>query len=82
MFLSIDTEGKDYEVLKSFDFTNSRPRVICIEEYKSAFSVQKSQIHRLLKTEKYTLVSRTKYSNIYCCNYYLKSSGALYHSYG
>ena len=81
MFLSIDVEGKDYEVLKSFDFTNSRPRVICIEEYKSTFSVQKSQIHRLLKTEKYTLVSRTKYSNIYCCNYYLKSSSALYHSY-
>jgi len=41
MFLNIDTEGKDYAVLKSFNFTNSHPRVICIEEYKSPFSRQK-----------------------------------------
>jgi hypothetical protein len=73
-FLNIDTEGKDYEVLKSFNFANSRPRVICIEENKSPFRGQKSQVKRLLERKSYTLVSRTKYSNIYCCNYYLKTS--------
>jgi hypothetical protein len=80
-FLSIDTEGKDYEVLKSFNFANSRPRIICIEEYESPLSGQKSQVNRLLKRKLYTLVSRTKYSSIYCCNYYLKTSGALQYLY-
>ena len=76
-FLNIDTEGKDYEALNSFDFSNSRPRVICIEEYRSPFSGQKSQVNRLLNRKSYTLVSRTKYSSIYCCDNYLKTSGAL-----
>jgi FkbM family methyltransferase len=30
-FVSIDVEGLDYEVLQSFDFSNCRPDVFCIE---------------------------------------------------
>ena len=30
-FLSIDAEGADYEVLKSLNFKNYKPKLICIE---------------------------------------------------
>jgi FkbM family methyltransferase len=30
-FISIDTEGLDFQILKSFDFTQYRPPVFCIE---------------------------------------------------
>lgn len=30
-FVSIDIEGNDFQVLKSFDFSKNRPAVICIE---------------------------------------------------
>lgn len=78
-FLNIDVEGKDFEVLISNDFDIYRPRVICIEEYKLFSSGGLSKIDRFLKTKEYTLVGRSKYSSIYCCNNYLKQSGALYH---
>jgi hypothetical protein len=30
-FLSMDTEGLDFEIIQQLDFTKSRPKVICVE---------------------------------------------------
>lgn len=42
-FLSLDTEGFDLEILKSIDYSNSYPKVICVEtiEYSSGFNGRK-----------------------------------------
>jgi len=36
-FMSLDAEGMDFEILKSIDFSNTSPKVICVEaaEYSS-----------------------------------------------
>jgi hypothetical protein len=63
-FLSIDVEGSDLEVLKSFDFRNSRPRVICIEDHafiQNKFSTQ----HEYMTSLGYGLVNKTSISLIY-----------------
>lgn len=66
--LSIDTEGYDYEVLKSIDWKIFRPTVICIEsvEHVSGTSgpLQKKQ-DALLKKNGYSRVYDTSVNSIY-----------------
>ena len=63
-FLSVDVEGADFEVIKSYDFLQNRPRLICIEDHiylNRGSSVQ----HEYLTNLNYKLVNRTTLSLIY-----------------
>jgi FkbM family methyltransferase len=63
-FLSVDVEGADLEVIKSYDFLQNRPRLICIEDHvyvNRGSSVQ----HEYLTNLNYTLVDQTTLSLIY-----------------
>ena len=58
-FLSIDTEGKDFEVLKSLNFKKYDPKYICIEIYSNnilRFNIKKNQIYKYLIKKKYKLL--------------------------
>ena len=63
-FLSVDVEGADFEVIKSYDFLQNRPRLICIEDHAYAQSGSSKQ-HEHLTSLNYRLVSQTKLSMIY-----------------
>lgn len=65
-FLSIDTEGKDFEVLKSLDLKRYAPKYICIEIYNNnilKFDIKKNQIYKYLikKNYKLLIVKRENY---------------------
>lgn len=49
-YISIDTEGSEYEILKSFDFNIYRPKLFTIEHN---FTDQQKQIDSLMKTHNY-----------------------------
>ena len=54
-FLSIDTEGKDFEVLKSLNLKRYAPKYICIEIYNNnilKFDIKKNQIYKYLIKKK------------------------------
>ena len=53
-FLSIDVEGHEIEVLRGFDFTRWRPRLILLEDH-----VGNLLKHRFMKSSGYRLVRRT-----------------------
>ncbi len=58
-FLSIDTEGKDFEVLKSLNFKKYDPKYICVEIYSNnilSFNIKKNQIYKYLIKKKYKLL--------------------------
>lgn len=65
--LSIDCEGYDFDVLKSFDFSTCRPKMICIE-------VDKTNTHRIygnhtinefMTSRDYAFAATTVINNIY-----------------
>jgi hypothetical protein len=70
--LSIDVEGKDFDVLLSINWNEYLPRVICIETW-SNHSEYKIEINSLLKERGYLLKEEISLSNIYVHNSYLKS---------
>ena len=49
-YISIDTEGSEYEILKSFDLNIYRPKLFTIEHN---FTDQQKQIDSLMKTHNY-----------------------------
>ncbi len=49
-YISIDTEGSEYEILKSFDFNNFRPRLFTVEHN---FAENESKIDELLISNGY-----------------------------
>ena len=68
-FLSIDTEGKDLEVLKSLNFTIYKPKYICVEiwgrEKNKKFNLKKDSIYDFLIKKKYKLVFNRKENYIF-----------------
>jgi len=64
-FMSIDIEGLDYDVLKSTDFSQSRPKVLCVE---TTSGDNRSEDHRLaeLLTERGFYVQMRTLSNLIC----------------
>lgn len=72
-FLSIDTEGNDFEVLSGIDFQVFRPRVIVIEdwEYRDSIGVS-SKIKTFLHQNGYALKTWTGSSCVYLENSYAR----------
>lgn len=63
-FLSVDVEGSDFDVIKSYDFLQNRPRLICIEDHVFLNSGSSDQ-NEYLTNLNYKLVNQTKLSLIY-----------------
>lgn len=60
-FISIDTEGHDFDVIKSLDFNRFRPHYFLIEDLESTLeSSWKLPIHLYMNTKGYELICRTK----------------------
>ena len=59
-FVSIDTEGNELDVLRGFDFSRYRPRLILIE-----YVILDLQLHRFLLSKGYRLFRRTQWNNWY-----------------
>lgn len=60
-FLSIDTEGLDYKIIKNWDW-QYKPRVICVEKDND------NKIKKLLNQNHYKLAKETKYNLIFLKN--------------
>lgn len=73
VFLSIDVEGKDFEVLESNDWDEFRPRVICIETW-SNHAEDERKIKSLLQHVGYILVKKVSLSRIYVHQEYLNKT--------
>lgn len=64
-FLSIDTEGYDYAVLKSNNWKKYRPRVICIESIPRSKDARTEKQHVFLTDHGYKRAFRNKTNDIY-----------------
>jgi len=67
-FISLDVEGMDFEILKSFDFDKFRPEVFCIEtltytENKTAAKIM--PIIDLMKSKNYFVYADTNINTIF-----------------
>jgi len=60
-FLSIDVEGLDFQVLKSYDWTKTKPKMILIEALNSdlEFTHNNSEIKEYLAPKGYQLFAKT-----------------------
>lgn len=56
-FMSIDTEGLDFNVLKSNDWYKFRPLILLVEEFD--FSFERSSIYNYLTEQEYTFLAKT-----------------------
>jgi FkbM family methyltransferase len=66
--LAIDVEGLDEEILRSYDFKNHSPRVICVEIIRfgdSEFVERQDSIIDFLRTQGYTLYASTNVNGIF-----------------
>lgn len=68
-FLTIDTEGMDYEILKSIDYSENYPKVICAEtrEYGEGIEAGKheKEIETLLIENGYKIYANTYLNTIF-----------------
>ena len=67
-FLSIDTEGKDLEVLKSLNFERYNPKYICIEIYSDknkSFNIKNNLIYKYLMKKNYKLLLNKRENYIF-----------------
>ena len=74
-FVSIDVEGLDFDIIKSFDFSKYRPEVFCIEtiEYTEDRSGRKiNEIIELMKSKKYSVYCDTYVNTIFVDEYSVK----------
>jgi len=64
--LSIDTEGRDFDVLKSLNFEQYKPKIIIIESHLNKIDdILKSEIYTFLIKKNYRLRSWALYSLIF-----------------
>jgi FkbM family methyltransferase len=74
--LSIDCEGMDVDVIRSFPFDLVRPRVVIIEDFDYS---DKSEIHQLMEASGYKFVSYAKISKIFTDNQYAIRHSSTYY---
>lgn len=58
-FMNIDTEGLEYEILASVDFSSSKPLVICVETVSGDDQDQSDRLVELLRLKGYVPYVRT-----------------------
>jgi FkbM family methyltransferase len=63
-FMDIDVEGTDVEVLKSNDWSRTKPRVVLVED-RNVFSDDESEVASFLTAQGYILISVVVQSCIY-----------------
>ena len=67
-FLNIDVEGGELNVLKSLNFKNYKPKVICIEILSLHYSKDKKKLFKNNVIVKFLI--KKKYKKIWSCKYY------------
>lgn len=68
--LSIDVEGLDAAILKSADFSKSKPKVICVEIENAAGNAGTGEIREHLTANGYFMAFRAISNAIYVLNEY------------
>jgi FkbM family methyltransferase len=71
MYLSIDVEGLDLEVLQAIDFTKRRPWIISCEPSTRYKQNNAFQMYKLMFLNEYTLVAKTDFNLIFADKKYL-----------
>jgi FkbM family methyltransferase len=64
-FVSIDTEGLDMDILKSIDFTQFRPQIICVETMDHEHQTKTDAFSNLLSQNDYIVHSDTYLNTIF-----------------
>ncbi len=72
-FLTVDIEGYDLNLLQLIDWSNFRPRVICVEDSDSLRDKRKSEIHLFISNLGYFRVAVTPLSSVYVAEDYLNA---------
>ncbi|HVR01030.1 MAG TPA: FkbM family methyltransferase [Polyangia bacterium] len=76
-FLSIDTEGLDFGILKTMDFDRYRPDVICVETLEVGGDAVSVDILRLLESKRYSARGATFVNTIFVDDRHLSKPGPL-----
>jgi FkbM family methyltransferase len=76
-FLSVDTEGLDFGILKTMDFDRYRPDVICVETLEVGGDAVSADILRLLETKRYSARGATFVNTIFVDDRHLSQPGPL-----
>lgn len=71
-FLSIDTEGFDYDILKSNDWVKYRPRVIVVENIVYSKNIYFSEIKEFLETVGYNFFCNSPANAFFIENNYVR----------
>ena len=65
-FLNIDTENTELEVLKSLNFRNYRPKLICIEiHHRNKKELKSNHVYNFLLKKKYKKIWNKEYSFLF-----------------
>jgi len=67
-FLSLDVEGMDESIIESYDFTTTRPKIICVEnleQNEAGVFCKNENIRKKLKTDNYQLIADTFLNDIF-----------------
>jgi FkbM family methyltransferase len=64
-FLNIDTEGSDFNILKSINIQKYKPKLICIEISQFTKRVDKKKILNYLKSNNYKFIYKTSVSSFF-----------------
>ena len=67
-FVSIDTEGLDFDILKSLDFERFRPKIICVETLVVYTTKEDPRIRELMHSKGYTVRGSTFVNTIFVDN--------------
>jgi FkbM family methyltransferase len=64
-FISLDTEGLDFEILKTFDFNKYRPEVFCIETLEYSTGKKSKEIIDYMEQRNYFVYADTYINTIF-----------------
>jgi|688.fasta_scaffold543142_2 FkbM family methyltransferase len=64
-FLNIDTEGSDFNILRSINIQKYKPKLICIEISQFTKQVDKKKILNYLKSNNYKYIYKTSVSSFF-----------------
>ncbi len=64
-FVSLDTEGVDIDILKSFNFSKFRPQVFCVETIAFDTQEKTTEVSEFMQTQGYFAFGETRINTIY-----------------